>query len=73
MGFDNRDCYNHLKNLRHRQLDGGDVQLVLTYFRKKQVENPQTFNVIQCDEKGEQLIFFGLILDCGWHITILGM
>ncbi|VVA40867.1 PREDICTED: FAR1-RELATED SEQUENCE 5, partial [Prunus dulcis] len=22
IGFNNRDCYNHLRNVRHRQLDG---------------------------------------------------
>ncbi|KAG5557778.1 hypothetical protein RHGRI_007884 [Rhododendron griersonianum] len=26
IGFDNRDCYNHLRNVRHRELDGGDAQ-----------------------------------------------
>ncbi|KAF7126912.1 hypothetical protein RHSIM_Rhsim11G0139600 [Rhododendron simsii] len=29
IGFDNRDCYNHLRNVRHRDLDCGDAQLVL--------------------------------------------
>ena len=43
MRFNNRDCYNHLRKVRHRQLDEGDAQLVLTYFSKKQAENPQTF------------------------------
>ncbi|XP_034197224.1 protein FAR1-RELATED SEQUENCE 5-like [Prunus dulcis] len=26
IGFNNRDCYNHLRNVRYRQLDGGDAQ-----------------------------------------------
>ncbi|KAH7850623.1 hypothetical protein Vadar_000511 [Vaccinium darrowii] len=25
IGFDNMDCYNHLRNVRHRDLDGGDA------------------------------------------------
>ena len=40
IGFDKRDYYNHLRNGQYRQLDGGDAQSVLTYFRKKQAENP---------------------------------
>ncbi|KAF7139583.1 hypothetical protein RHSIM_Rhsim07G0153800 [Rhododendron simsii] len=51
MGFDNRDCYNHLRNVRHRELDGGDAQSILTYFKNKQAQNPQFFYAIQCDEK----------------------
>ncbi|XP_021815269.1 protein FAR1-RELATED SEQUENCE 5-like isoform X2 [Prunus avium] len=59
IGFNNRDCYNHLRNVRHRQLDGGDAQSVLTYFRKKQAENPQIcFYAIQCDENGRAANFF---------------
>ncbi|XP_024042736.1 protein FAR1-RELATED SEQUENCE 5-like [Citrus clementina] len=58
MGFNNRDCYNHLRNVRHKQLDGGDAQSVLIYFRKKQAENPQFFYAIQCDEKGQATNFF---------------
>ncbi|CAL8169116.1 unnamed protein product [Prunus armeniaca] len=58
ISFNNRDCYNHLRNVRHRQLDGGDAQSVLTYFRKKQVENPQFFYVIQCDENGRATNYF---------------
>ena len=58
MGFNNRDCYNHLRNVRHRQLDGRDAQSVLIYFRKKQAENPQFFYAIQCDEKGQATNFF---------------
>ena len=58
MGFNNRDCYNHLRNVRHRQLDGGDAQSILIYLRKKQAENPQFFYTIQCDEKGQATNFF---------------
>ncbi|KAH7847433.1 hypothetical protein Vadar_025967 [Vaccinium darrowii] len=46
MGFGSRDCYNHLRNVRHRDLDGGDAQSVLTYFRNKQAQNPQFFYAI---------------------------
>ncbi|XP_050157451.1 protein FAR1-RELATED SEQUENCE 5-like [Malus sylvestris] len=58
IGFNKRDCYNHLRNVRHRQLDGGDAQSVLTYFRKKQAENPHFFYAIQCDENGRATNFF---------------
>ncbi|KAK1582045.1 hypothetical protein Q3G72_011366 [Acer saccharum] len=58
IGFDIRDCYNHLRNVRHRQLHGGDAQSFLTYFREKQVENPQFFYAIQCDENGRATNFF---------------
>ena len=57
-GFDNRDCYNHLRDVRHTQLDGGDAQSILTYFRKKQAENRTFFYAIQCDESGSIVNFF---------------
>ncbi|KAG5557784.1 hypothetical protein RHGRI_007884 [Rhododendron griersonianum] len=50
IGFDNRDCYNHLRNVRHRELDGGDAQSVLVYFRNRQAQNPQFLYAIQCDD-----------------------
>ncbi|KAF7149366.1 hypothetical protein RHSIM_Rhsim03G0133600 [Rhododendron simsii] len=59
MGFDNRDCYNHLRNVRHRELDGRDAQSVLTYFKNKQAQNPQFFYAIQCDESGRALEAMG--------------
>ncbi|KAF7124394.1 hypothetical protein RHSIM_Rhsim12G0098500 [Rhododendron simsii] len=40
MSFDNRDCYNHLRNVMHRDLDCGDAQSLLDYFRNKQAHNP---------------------------------
>ena len=58
VGFDSRDCYNHLRNVRHKQLDGGDAQSVLTYFRKNQAKNPQSIYAIKCDEDGKAPNFF---------------
>ncbi|XP_058189603.1 protein FAR1-RELATED SEQUENCE 5-like [Rhododendron vialii] len=58
IGFDNRDCYNHLRNVRHRELDGGDAQSVLIYFRNRQAQNPQFFYAIQCDDNGRAVNFF---------------
>ncbi|KAM2196912.1 hypothetical protein PS2_000446 [Malus domestica] len=58
VGFDNRDCYNHLRNVRHKELERGDAQSVLNYFRKKQAKNPQFFYAIQCDENGRATNFF---------------
>ncbi|XP_050365733.1 protein FAR1-RELATED SEQUENCE 5-like [Argentina anserina] len=57
-GFDNRDCYNHLRNVRHKELEYGDAQSVFNYFRKKQAENPHFFYAIQCDEDGRATNFF---------------
>ncbi|XP_058186150.1 protein FAR1-RELATED SEQUENCE 5-like [Rhododendron vialii] len=58
IGFDNRDCFNHLRNVRHRDLDCGDAQSVLNYFKTKQAHNPQFFYAIQCDESGRAINFF---------------
>ncbi|KAK1365112.1 hypothetical protein POM88_040673 [Heracleum sosnowskyi] len=62
VGFDDRDCYNHLRNVRHRQLDMGDAQWVLNYFRKKQSENPQFFYAIQCDENDRATNSYNIFL-----------
>ncbi|KAI8572784.1 hypothetical protein RHMOL_Rhmol01G0227500 [Rhododendron molle] len=58
IGFDSRDCYNHLRNVRHKKLDRGDAQSVLDYFKNKQAENPQFFYALQCDEDGRAVNFF---------------
>lgn len=41
--FSSRDCWNHLRNLRRRNLDVGDAQAVFKFCKKKQVENPNFF------------------------------
>ncbi|GAB2281892.1 hypothetical protein Dimus_016456 [Dionaea muscipula] len=57
-GFDSRDCYNHLRNVRHRDLDIGDAQSVFSYFKKQQAANPLFYYAIQCDENGRLVNFF---------------
>ncbi|GMI80743.1 FAR1-related sequence 5 [Hibiscus trionum] len=57
--FTDRDCWNHLRHFRSKNLDVGDAQAVLCYFRRKQTENPSFFYAIQCD--GEARMIF--ILD----------
>ncbi|KAF2299424.1 hypothetical protein GH714_031904 [Hevea brasiliensis] len=47
--FSNRDCWNYLRNLRKKNLDVGDAQAVLSFCKKRQVENPNFFYAIQCD------------------------
>ncbi|KAM1068437.1 hypothetical protein ACFX2A_000408 [Malus domestica] len=32
VSFDNRDCYNHLRNVRHRELERGDAQSATNCF-----------------------------------------
>ena len=73
IGFNKRDCYNHLRNVHHRQLDGGGARSVLTYFRKKKAENPKFFMQSNAMKMEEQLISFGLTLDHTWPMNILEM
>lgn len=59
LGFDDRDCYNHLRNVRHRQLDMGMLSGSLIISEKKQYENHNSsmqFNVMRMTEL---LISFG--------------
>ena len=48
--FSNRDCWNHIRNLRRKNLDVGDVEAIFNYCKRKQVENPNFFYAIQCDD-----------------------
>ncbi|PNX75333.1 protein FAR1-related sequence 5-like, partial [Trifolium pratense] len=56
--FSSRDCWNHLRNLRRRNLDVGDAQAVFKFCKKKQVENPNFFYAIQCDDEDRMINFF---------------
>ena len=33
--FSNRDCWNHIRNLRRKNLDIGDVQAIFNYYKCK--------------------------------------
>ncbi|XP_026450941.1 protein FAR1-RELATED SEQUENCE 5-like [Papaver somniferum] len=58
IGFNKRDCWNHLRNVRHKNLELGDAQSVIDYLHKKQSENPQFFYRVQVDEHGRAVNFF---------------
>ncbi|KAJ3676892.1 hypothetical protein LUZ60_002616 [Juncus effusus] len=58
VGFNSRACYNHLRGKRDIQVEGGDAEAVLAYFRKKVASNPQFFYSIQMDETGAAVNFF---------------
>jgi hypothetical protein len=58
LDFSNRDCWNHIKKLRSKNLDVGDAQAVFNYCKQKQVENPNFFYSIQCDEESRMINFF---------------
>ncbi|XP_026380569.1 protein FAR1-RELATED SEQUENCE 5-like [Papaver somniferum] len=58
IGFNKRDCWNHLRNVRHKNLELGDAQSVIDYLHKKQGENPQFFYRVQVDEHGRAVNFF---------------
>jgi hypothetical protein len=56
--FSNRDCWNHLRDLRSRNLDVGDAQAVFNFCIQKQTENPNFFYAIQCDNDSRMINFF---------------
>ncbi|XP_026459701.1 protein FAR1-RELATED SEQUENCE 5-like [Papaver somniferum] len=58
IGFNKRDCWNHLRNVRHKNLELGDAQSLIDYLHKKQSENPQFFYRVQVDEHGRAVILF---------------
>ncbi|KAL5731591.1 hypothetical protein ACHQM5_004302 [Ranunculus cassubicifolius] len=57
LGFNDRACWNHLRDVRQK-LDVGDAQWMLMYFQRKHAENPQFFHAIQCDGEGRTVNFF---------------
>ncbi|XP_026400299.1 protein FAR1-RELATED SEQUENCE 5-like [Papaver somniferum] len=58
IGFNKRDCWNHLRNVRHKNIEVGDAQSVMDYIHMKQSENPQFFYRVQVDEHGREVNFF---------------
>ncbi|PNX79734.1 hypothetical protein L195_g035722, partial [Trifolium pratense] len=49
--FSNRDCWNHMRNVRMKILDVGDAQAVFNYCKHKQSQNSDFFYAIQCDDE----------------------
>ncbi|XP_061339598.1 protein FAR1-RELATED SEQUENCE 5-like [Gastrolobium bilobum] len=62
LGFDSRDCYNHMKNVRKRIYDVGDAQSVLLYCIKQQSLNPDFIYCIKCDDDDRMSLLFGCAL-----------
>ncbi|XP_061355363.1 protein FAR1-RELATED SEQUENCE 5-like [Gastrolobium bilobum] len=58
LGFDSRDCYNHMKNVRRKIYDAGDAQAVLHYCIKQQALNLDFFYSIKCDDDDRMVSFF---------------
>jgi hypothetical protein len=56
--FSNRDCWNHMRNVRMKNLDVGDAQAVFNYCKHKQAENSDFFYAIQCDDEARMVNFF---------------
>ncbi|OMP04680.1 hypothetical protein CCACVL1_02146 [Corchorus capsularis] len=59
VGLTERDIQNYLSNKRQKQLEKGDAQLMLTYFRECQSKNPGFFYAIQMDAEGK-------LANCFW-------
>ncbi|KAL5724117.1 hypothetical protein ACHQM5_007418 [Ranunculus cassubicifolius] len=60
LGFDARDCYNHLnyKVRPYKRLNEGDATATYNYFKKKSLKDPQFFYAIQCDSEDRVVNFF---------------
>ncbi|XP_027348087.1 protein FAR1-RELATED SEQUENCE 3-like [Abrus precatorius] len=56
--FFNRDCWNHMRNVRNKNLDVGDAQGVLNCCKQKQAQNSDFFNAIQCDDDAKMMNLF---------------
>lgn len=54
IGFDNKDCYNHLRNVRHRELDGEDAQSVHNYLGTKKHKIHNFFMQFNATKMGGQ-------------------
>ncbi|KAF1862536.1 hypothetical protein Lal_00024438 [Lupinus albus] len=53
--FSHRDCWNHVRNLRRKNLDAGDAQAVFDYCKLKETENPKFFYAIQLDDDSRMM------------------
>ncbi|XP_058746145.1 protein FAR1-RELATED SEQUENCE 5-like [Vicia villosa] len=55
LAFSNRDCWNHMRNVRTNNLDIGDAQAVFNYCKHKQAQNSNFFYAIQCDDEARMV------------------
>ena len=58
--FTSRDCQNHLRDVKGKNLDVGDALTVLHYCQKQQAQNSNFFYAIQCDDVSHIVKFFFL-------------
>ncbi|KAJ1418785.1 hypothetical protein SESBI_15724 [Sesbania bispinosa] len=47
--FSDRDCWNHMRDVRMKNLEVGDARAVFNYCKHKQAQNSDFFYAIQCD------------------------
>ncbi|KAL5710526.1 hypothetical protein ACHQM5_021076 [Ranunculus cassubicifolius] len=74
VGFDERDCYNHLgASKKHKTPIDGDATAMLNFFKKKQIEDPHFFYAIQPDSDSRAVIFFWWMGGLGCNINTLVM
>lgn len=53
VGFRKQDVVNYLRANRQKQLEKGDAQLMLSYFKDCQLKNPWFFYAFQIDVEGQ--------------------
>ena len=71
--FTSRDCWNHLRDVRGKNLAVGDASAILNCCQKQQAKNSNFFYAIRCDDVGFMINFFGWMRDQEWLINTLGM
>ena len=59
VGFSQQDVINYLTVKRQKQLENGDAQLMLLYFKNCQLKNPGFFYAFQIDAEGK-------LTNCFW-------
>jgi hypothetical protein len=58
VNFNERDCYNYMRDKRKKDLIIGDAQAVVEYCARKQAENLNFFYAIDSDNEGRMINFF---------------
>lgn len=58
LAFSNKDCWNHLRNVRRKNFNVGDAQAVFNYCKQKQGQNSDFLYAIQCDDDARMKSFF---------------
>ena len=58
MGFIEKDCYNHVNTKKMSMISAGDAQNLLNHFKKRQIEDPMFFYIVQVDQENRMTNFF---------------